>query len=124
MTRFFKCPMCGSVVAKLNQVGCTPSCCGKPMVELIAGVTDAAKEKHVPVIEIDNSHVRARVGEVAHPMTEAHLIEWIYFETTLGGTFRFLKAEDKPEAEIVLAEGEKLVAVYAYCNLHGLWKAN
>ena len=97
MTRFFKCPMCGSVVAKLNQVGCTPSCCGKPMVELIAGVTDAAKEKHVPVIEIDNAHVRARVGEVAHPMTEAHLIEWIYFETTLGGTFRFLKAEDKPE---------------------------
>ena len=108
----------------MSEGGGVLVCCGKPMVELIAGVTDAAKEKHVPVIEIDNAHVRARVGEVAHPMTEAHLIEWIYFETTLGGTFRFLKAEDKPEAEIVLAEGEKLVAVYAYCNLHGLWKAN
>lgn len=98
-------------------------CCGQPMTELVANTTDAAQEKHVPVISVDGKKVSVKVGDVEHPMTEKHLIEWIYLETKEGGQRKGLSAGDAPAAEFVLTEDDEPVAVYAYCNLHGLWKA-
>ena len=93
------------------------------MMELVANSTDAAGEKHVPVVEVNGNKVIVKVGEVAHPMTEAHLISWIYQETNFGGHERVLSHTDEPKAEFVLADGEKALRAYEYCNLHGLWSA-
>ena len=92
------------------------------MKELTANTTDAAVEKHVPVIVSDGFRIRVKIGEAAHPMTEEHLIQWVYAQTTEGGHRKVLKAGDAPEVCFDLTENEKLIAVYAYCNLHGLWK--
>ncbi|MBR1860201.1 MAG: desulfoferrodoxin [Selenomonadaceae bacterium] len=99
-------------------------CNGKPMNPLPANTTDAAQEKHVPVVEVSGNKVSVKVGSVAHPMTEAHLIEWIYLQTKKGGQYRHLTPSDKPEADFLVAEGDTPIAVYEYCNLHGLWKAD
>lgn len=108
--------------------------CGKTMVvdkelkelqgwkEVVAGVTDAAQEKHVPVVSTRCGKVTINVGSVAHPMTAEHLIEWVAIETTRGYAVIALKAEQSPVVTYKLNDDEKLVAVYAYCNLHGLWK--
>ena len=93
------------------------------MKNLTANTTDAAQEKHVPVVEVDGNKISVKVGSVAHPMTEAHLIEWIYLQTKKGGQHRYLTANDKAEATFLIAEDDTPLAVYAYCNLHGLWKA-
>lgn len=121
--KFYRCSTCGSIVAKINELGPVPVCCGKEMTELKVGAVEAATEKHIPVVTVLGSTAVAEVGSIAHPMTEEHSIEWLYFETTKGGTFRFLKPGEAPKATIALEEGEKLVAVYSYCNLHGLWAA-
>ncbi len=92
--------------------------------ELIAGSTDAAQEKHVPVVSVNANKVKVDVGSVTHPMTAEHLIEWVAVETETGYQVGCLKANGAPMYEFTLNEGEKLLAVYAYCNLHGLWKAN
>ena len=118
-----QCETCGNIISKYSDSGVGVVCCGQPMVELVANSTDAAGEKHVPVVEVSGNKVVVKVGEVAHPMTEAHLISWIYLETNLGGQERFLTAADEPKAEFVLAEGEKALRAYEYCNLHGLWVA-
>ena len=81
------------------------------------------KMKHVPVVKIDGKKIFVQVGSVAHPMTDAHLIQWIYLQTRKGGQYKHLTAEDKPEANFIIAEDDEPVAVYEYCNLHGLWKA-
>lgn len=91
--------------------------------ELIAGSVDAAQEKHVPVVTKKCKQVKVDVGSVSHPMTEAHLIEWVAVETEQGYQVKYLKATDAPVCTFSLADGDQLVAVYAYCNLHGLWKA-
>ena len=117
---FYRCKKCGSVVAKLNAKGCSPSCCGEPMAELKGNVTDGAKEKHVPDVKVDGAKIFAQVGSVAHPMLDEHYIEWICLETKDGYQFKFLKPGDAPAAEFV---AEDPVAVWEYCNLHGLWKA-
>lgn len=120
--KFFKCESCGNIVAKLNEVGCNPSCCGKPMKELVPGEVDAAVEKHVPAVSVEGSTVTVKVGEVEHPMTEAHFIEFIALETNEGISIKKLTPSDKPEAVFALANGETVKTAYAYCNLHGLWK--
>ncbi|MCR5090767.1 MAG: desulfoferrodoxin [Oscillospiraceae bacterium] len=91
--------------------------------ELIPNTTDAAGEKHVPVISADGNTVTVTVGAVEHPMLEAHFIQWILLETTDGYQKKALKPGEKPRAVFALAEGEKAAAAYEYCNLHGLWKA-
>ena len=121
--KFYKCENCGNIAAKYVDSGVPMVCCGQPMTELVANSTDAAGEKHVPVVEISGNKVVVKVGEVAHPMTEAHLISWIYLETNFGGHERVLSHTDEPRAEFVLAEGEKALRAYEYCNLHGLWSA-
>ena len=89
--------------------------------ELVAGSTDAAQEKHVPVVEKKCKTVKVNVGSVSHPMSEEHLIEWVALETEQGYQVRYFKATDLPVCEFKLADGDKAIRVYAYCNLHGLW---
>ena len=121
-TRFYKCAMCGNVVVKLVDSKVPIVCCGEKMQELVPNTVDASNEKHVPVVTcLDNNTIKVEVGSVAHPMTEEHHIVFIYVETERGGIRVNLK--DKPEAEVCVCN-EKVVAVYEYCNLHGLWKAS
>ena len=122
--KFFRCKHCGQIIGKIKDVGVPIICCGEPMEELIAGSVDAAAEKHVPVIAVDGDIVTVKVGEVAHPMLEEHFIEWVYIKTEQGGQRKALKPGDAPEVAFALAAGDKVVAAYAYCNLHGLWKAD
>lgn len=113
-----------SVIMVIGGKGNDISCAGKPMNFLTANTTDAAQEKHVPQVTVDGKKISVKVGSVAHPMTDAHLIQWIYLQTKRGGQYVHLSASDKPEAEFVVADGDEPVAAYEYCNLHGLWKAD
>jgi len=119
--KFYICEKCGNVVEIINASGVTPHCCGQKMSVLEAGVVEASREKHIPEVEVLGDKVKVVVGSVIHPMAEEHSILWIYLETDKGGHRKDLKAGEAPEAVFAL-EGEKPVAVYAYCNLHGLWK--
>ena len=92
------------------------------MEELEPNTQDGAHEKHLPVYKVEGNIVSVKVGEVTHPMLEAHYIEWIVVETNKGFQIKYLKPEQEPKAEFKLAQGETVEAVYAYCNLHGLWK--
>ena len=122
-TRFFICEHCGNIVGLIKSSGVPVKCCGQNMTELIPGTTDAALEKHVPVVEIEDNLVKVKVGEVAHPMVEEHFIQWVYLQTDKGGQRKNLLPGEAPEVTFALAD-EKPVAVYEYCNLHGLWKAD
>ena len=122
--KIFKCEKCGSMVIKINNAACNPVCCGDSMTELIPGTSDGAHEKHVPVVTVDGNKVTVKVGEVEHPMMENHFIQYIFIETDKGFMMKELHPDEKPCAEFILADGEKAVAAYEYCNLHGLWKAD
>ena len=121
--KFLRCRTCGRLVMALPEAE-SADCCGEGTAELLtANTTDAAKEKHVPVIEAKGSQVTIKVGSVPHPMLEEHYIQWVYLQTKTGGQFHFFAPGDAPEATFALAEGDAAVAAYEYCNLHGLWKA-
>lgn len=120
--RFFVCEHCGNIVEMVKDKGVPVMCCGQKMTELIPGTSDGAAEKHVPVVKVDGNRVSVIVGEVEHPMVDAHYIEWIAIETSKGVQRKILKPEQASEAEFMLTDGESVEAVYAYCNLHGLWK--
>lgn len=119
--KFYRCEHCGNIVIKLHDSGVPVVCCGQPMKELVPGATDGAYEKHVPSVTVGGSTVKVQIGEVEHPMMEEHYIQFIVLQTTDGYQIKNLKAGDKPVAEFVVAAGDKAVAVYEYCNLHGLW---
>ncbi|MCI2048400.1 MAG: desulfoferrodoxin [Lachnospiraceae bacterium] len=119
--RFFKCEVCGNLVAVVNDSGAPMSCCGRPMTELKPNTTDAAQEKHVPVVEVSGTSVKVAVGSVAHPMLAEHYIMWICLETDKGTMLRHLEPGSAPAAEFTLQPGEKGLTAYAFCNLHGLW---
>ncbi len=119
--QFFVCEECGNLVGMIHSSGVPMVCCGQKMKELTANTSDGAKEKHVPVATVDGDTVTVEVGSVAHPMTEAHYIQWIYLQTEKGGQRKALKPGEAPKAVFVLKD-DKAVAAYAYCNLHGLWK--
>ena len=120
--KFYRCPICGNIVVKLENSGVPVVCCGKPMVELVPGTTDASVEKHVPVVTVDGNKVNVFVGGAEHPMVPEHYIQFIVLETKQGWQVKHLKPETKPCADFVLAEGDEVVAAYEYCNLHSLWK--
>lgn len=122
MLKMYRCEHCGNIVIMAYNGGGQLVCCGEPMVLLEPNTTDAAGEKHVPVVSVDGDKVAVKVGEVEHPMTEEHYITSIILETEHNLHVKWLKYTDKPEGSFVLAPGEKPVAVYEYCNLHGLWK--
>ena len=118
--KFYTCNQCKTVLAVVNGACDDFVCGGEKMQLLVPGTVDASVEKHLPVVTwIDENTIKVEVGSVAHPMLEEHHISFIYVETENGGIRVDLK--DKPEAIIALGE-EKAVAVYEYCNLHGLWK--
>ena len=119
--KFYRCVHCHSLVAKLNEPGSTPSCCGEMMQELIPNEGDGAFEKHVPEVKIADNRVLVQVGSALHPMTEAHYIEWIYLKTDKALHAKELHPNEEPKAAFLLEENEKPLEVYAYCNLHGLY---
>ena len=121
--KFYKCEICGKIVAMVKETPVDTMCCGQAMRELVPGTTDGATEKHVPVYTLDGNTVKVKVGSVEHPMTDAHHIEWIAIETENGNQRKELKPGDKPEATFALVPRDKVKSVYEYCNLHGLWKA-
>ncbi len=124
MLKFYHCKHCGNVVVYMFESGVQVVCCGEKMQALEAGVVDAAKEKHVPVLDVKGGKVTVKVGSVPHPMEEKHYIPFVVLETSAGYQVRHLKPGDAPEAVFGLGEGETAVAAYEYCNLHGLWKVN
>lgn len=121
--KFYACENCKTIVATVKNSAVPAACCEQTLKEIIPGTTDAAVEKHVPAFTVEGNIVNVVVGSVEHPMTEAHYIEWIAIETTSGSQIKELTPSDAPKACFALCEGESLKAVYAYCNLHGLWKA-
>ncbi|MCI9233979.1 MAG: desulfoferrodoxin [Bacilli bacterium] len=114
--KFYRCSKCNNLVIHSQSV---ISCCNEPMEELIPGHIEASVEKHIPIVEIGNEIV-VTVGEVEHPMTPEHSIEWILIELENGYMVTNLKPNQKPVAHFKTSE--KIKAAYAYCNLHGLWK--
>ena len=119
-TKFYKCNHCGNVIEKVVDSKVPVVCCGEKMEELIPNTVDASNEKHVPVVtRLDDCRIKVEVGSVAHPKTPEHHISFIYVETENGGIRVNLK--DKPEAVVCVCT-DKPIAVYEYCNLHGLWK--
>lgn len=121
--KFYRCKHCGQIVAIVKETKVPVMCCGEAMEEIIPSVTDAAVEKHVPVFEVKDGIVSVTVGSVAHPMAEEHYIEWIALQTKSGNQRKTLKPGDEPKACFAICEGDEVEAVYAYCNLHSLWKA-
>ena len=117
--KFFICEHCGNIIAMVKNSGVPVMCCGQKMTELIPGTTDASQEKHVPVWKVEGNLVTVTVGSVEHPMLPEHHIAFVYVEFEDGGVKIDLK--DKPVAEVCICN-RKPVAVYEYCNLHGLWK--
>ena len=121
--RFFVCEVCGNIIAMVKPSGVPVMCCGKKMKEIVPNTTDAAQEKHVPVWKQEGNLVKVQVGSVAHPMIPAHYIEWVSLQTKAGNQRKALAPETAPEVTFALTDGDQVEAVYAYCNLHGLWKA-
>ncbi len=118
--KFLICKTCGNLIEMINDSGVTPNCCNNNMIELEANTTDAASEKHVPVISIDNNTVTVKVGEIPHPMTEEHYIAWIYLKTNKKIMRQDLKPNVDACATFNLSDGENVIEAYAYCNLHSL----
>jgi superoxide reductase len=122
-TKFYICEHCGNIIGKIHDSGVSVVCCGEKMKKLEAGVVEASREKHIPEVKVEGDLVKVVVGSVLHPMTEEHHIAWVYLKTEKGGQRKDLKPTDSPEVVFAVAD-DKPVSVYAYCNLHGLWKAD
>ena len=120
--KFYRCNHCGNIVTKIVDSGVPIICCGEPMEEIIAGSTDGAVEKHVPVFEVKDGVVEVNVGSADHPMEPEHYIEWVLLNTKQGNQIKRLNPGDKPHVEFALTDGDEVVDVYAYCNIHGLFK--
>lgn len=121
---FYRCKECGNIVVFMNENHpVIPLCCGTRMQLLKANTTDGAAEKHVPVPEVEERAIHVSVGSIFHPMAEEHFIEFVVLETDRGFQKVTLRPGEVPQCIFVLTEGEVPQAVYAYCNLHGLWKA-
>ena len=122
-TKFYVCEKCGNLVGMINASGVPMMCCGQKMTAINPNTVEASVEKHLPVVSVDGDIVSVEVGSVAHPMAEEHYIAWIYLQTDKGGQRKCLNPGEEPKVSFSL-NGENAVAVYAYCNLHGLWKTD
>lgn len=120
MVEFYRCELCGNMVALIKKGGGTLVCCGQNMTKLEANSTDAATEKHVPVVSREGGKIKVTVGSAPHPMLPEHHIEWIALVTDDEVELKYLKPGEEPQAEFAEVPSG---TVYAYCNLHGLWKA-
>jgi len=112
-----------NIIGVIHDAGVPMMCCGQKMTKMEAGTVEASREKHVPVVSYENGLVKVAIGSVAHPMVPEHSIEWVYLQTDRGGQRKNLAPGEAPEVTFAVAD-EKPLAVYAYCNLHGLWKAD
>lgn len=121
--KYYICEHCGNIIEYVKDSGVPVMCCGQKMTEIVPGTSDGAIEKHVPVVTVSGNEVLVQVGSVEHPMVEEHYIEWIVIQTEKGSQKVRLSAGDEPKAKFLLAENDRLISAYAYCNLHGLWKA-
>ena len=121
--KFYRCAHCGKIIAVVKETGVPVMCCGEKMKELIPGTTDAAQEKHVPVYEVKDGKVTVTIGSVLHPMTEEHYIEWVSLQTKFGNQRKALSPGMEPRVCFHICEDDEVEAVYAFCNLHSLWKA-
>ena len=120
-SKFYICPDCGTLVEMIHDSGIAPSCCGMKMDELRPNSFEASGEKHIPAVSVDGDLVTVNVGSVDHPMQSAHYIQWVQLVTE-NGVQRQMLRPDQPPKVVFSLNGEKPLAVYAYCNLHGLWK--
>ena len=120
--KFYICKKCGNIVEMVHASGAPLVCCGEKMSPIEAGVVEASREKHIPVAEVNGNVVKVTVGSVEHPMAEEHSILWVYLETTEGVQRKSLEVGKPPVVSFAL-DNEEPIAVYAYCNLHGLWKS-
>lgn len=120
--KFYICEKCGNIIAMVNDSGMPIVCCGQEMAQLVPGITEASEEKHIPVYEVKDDKVIVTVGEAAHPMENEHYIEWISLQTKYGNQRKALSPGDEPKVCFAICEGDEIEAVYAYCNLHKLWK--
>lgn len=121
--KFYICERCGNMIAMVKNSGVNVMCCGQKMTEIVPGTADASVEKHVPVWEVRDNTVYVTVGAAEHPMLPQHYIEWIAVQTKYGNQRKALQPGEAPKACFALCEGDEVEAVYAYCNLHSLWKA-
>ena len=119
--KFFICDTCKNIVTSINMRDMPVTCCGNNMTELEPNTVDASNEKHVPEVSVSGSNIKVQVGSVLHPMTDEHHISFIYVETEQGGQYKSLNPGEEPAAEFSFVN-DKPIAVYEYCNLHGLWK--
>jgi len=120
-TKFYICPHCGNIVEMVHDAGVKPFCCGQKMNELVPNTVEASGEKHIPAVKVGEASVEVNVGSVDHPMVDVHWIEWVKLVTNKGSYRKWLNPGEAPNVTFLLGE-EKPLAVYAYCNLHGLWK--
>ena len=123
MVKFYQCDHCKNTVEMIYDAGVPLVCCGQKMSALVPGTVEASKEKHIPVVKVEGDQVFIEVGSLPHPMIAEHFIEWIVLETTTGVQRKQLHPNEQPHACFKLCDNESVVAAYAYCNLHGLWKA-
>ena len=121
--QFYECDHCGNMIAFVKDSGFSVICCDKEMHEVIPGAIDASTEKHIPAYSVKDGIVTVEVGSMLHPMTEEHHIEWIPLQTKYGNQRKELCSEGEPCVTFAVCEGDEVEAVFAYCNLHGLWEA-
>lgn len=119
---FYTCSSCRVIIEEIQGSNCDFSCCGAPMEKMAANTSDAAQEKHLPVVKQNKNTLTVEVGNVFHPMSDEHSIEWIYLQTEKGGQIRYLRPDEEPVAAFHLSDDDTPVAAYTYCNLHGFWK--
>lgn len=121
--KFYYCKHCGNIVAYADNKGVPVVCCGVKMTELIPNTVEASNEKHIPVISVDGSKVTVKIGSVDHPMLPNHYIQWVSLKTKQGNQRKALEPGALPEVCFMICPGDEVISAYAYCNLHGLWKA-
>jgi superoxide reductase len=119
--KFLICEHCGNIVSVVNESGVPMMCCGQKMKQIEAGVVEASREKHIPVFEVKGNVVEVNVGSIDHPMIPEHYIEWVSLQTKAGTQLKRLEPNQAPKVCFALCDGDEVEAVYAYCNLHGLW---
>lgn len=122
-TKFYICEKCGNLVEKIEDSGVPMMCCGQKMTPIEAGTVEASREKHIPVATVEGNTVKVVVGSVEHPMAEEHSILWVELKTDKGSHRKNLEVGASPVVNFALVD-EKPLEVYAYCNLHGLWKSD
>ena len=121
---FFVCKHCGNMVGFIHNSGVPIVCCGEQMTQLVPNTVEASTEKHLPDVTVSGDNLKVQIGSTPHPMGDDHYISFVYAETPKGGMRKNLAVGDDPKVSFAFSSDDKPIAVYAYCNLHGLWKTD